>query len=147
MKNYTAMNSLIMIALLISLGSYGVSRTTLQEAVQKESVQRAIIDIAPKALTLTIDTSLWVMKQVQVLNRGGSALGISRVNSSCGCASATIMSNPVQPMEVGKLLVRINTQNMKDSVSTVEFTIESDASNSPFVYRVNVVNPNFTRKN
>ncbi len=100
-----------------------------------------LMNIIPPVLNLTMDTSQWVSAKVKVLNRGGSALHINTISASCGCASATVLKDPIQPMDIGELMIRINTQNMHDSLNVIEYSIPSNASNSPMVYRVRIHNP------
>lgn len=94
-----------------------------------------ILDIKPRVLTLTADSTEYVSARVKVLNRGGMPCTITAINPSCGCGAATVLKNPVQPMDVAEIAIRINTSNMKDSVNTVEFVVESDAENSPYVFK------------
>jgi hypothetical protein len=94
-----------------------------------------ILDVKPRVLTLTADSTEYVSARVKVLNRGGTPCTITAVNSSCGCGAATVLKNPVRPMDVAEIAIRINTSNMHDSVNTVEFVIESDAENSPYVFK------------
>jgi hypothetical protein len=93
------------------------------------------MDIKPRVLTLTADSTEYVSARVKVLNRGGTPCTITAINPSCGCGAATVLKNPVQPMDIAEIAIRINTSNMKDSVNTVEFVIESDAENSPYVFK------------
>ncbi|MFM2133834.1 MAG: hypothetical protein RL156_1115 [Bacteroidota bacterium] len=95
----------------------------------------AVMDIKPRVLTLTADSTEYVSARVKVLNRGGTPCTITAINPSCGCGAATVLKNPVQPMDIAEIAIRINTSNMKDSVNTVEFVIESDAENSPYVFK------------
>ncbi len=102
---------------------------------------RAQIAFVPPVLELTIDSTKWLQTKIKLLNRGNAPLRLSAIKPSCGCASATVMSNPVKPMELADVLVRINTSALKDSLSMIEFNVESNATTPSFVYRVYVRNP------
>ena len=100
------------------------------------------ISFVPPVLQLTMDSTRWVVSKVKILNRGTAPLQINGVKPSCGCAAATVLSNPVKPMDVGEMLVRINTSSLHDTLNLIEFSIESNAKPSPIVYKTYVRNPN-----
>lgn len=92
------------------------------------------IEVKPRAMTLWMDSTEWVSARVKVLNRGGRPCTVTAIKPSCSCGAATVLKNPVQPLDVAEIAVRINTSNMHDSVNTVEFLVESDAENSPYSF-------------
>lgn len=104
-----------------------------------------VLDIKPRVVKLTADSTEWVTARVKVLNRGGGPCTITAIHPSCACGVATVLKNPVQPMDVAEISVRINTSNMKDSVNTVEFIVDSDAENSPYVFKSEVRKPGLPR--
>ena len=94
------------------------------------------LHLVPPKLVLKVDSLGFAQGRVQVLNRGGEPLQIRRVIPSCNCASATVLKNPVHPLEVGEILLRINTNDWRDSIGVVEFEIESNTT--PVRYPVTV---------
>lgn len=76
------------------------------------------------------------MGTIKVLNRGGEPLEIRRVVTSCTCAVATVLHNPVYPLEVGSIRVQVNTASWRDTVSTVTLDIETNARRQPHRYTV-----------
>ena len=105
------------------------------------SAGEAVMDVKPRRLVLTVDSSDFVSARIKVLNRGGTPITITKIDPSCACGSATILKNPVQPLDVAELALRVNTINMHDTLNTVEFSIESNAENSPYVFSVQVKKP------
>ncbi|MFM8178521.1 MAG: DUF1573 domain-containing protein, partial [Candidatus Kapaibacterium sp.] len=85
-----------------------------------------VLDIKPRVVRLATDSTEWVTARVKVLNRGGSPCTITAIRPSCACGVATVLKNPVQPMDIAEIAIRINTSNMKDSVNSVEFIVDSD---------------------
>lgn len=92
--------------------------------------------LAPPKLQLHADSVGFAQGRVQVLNRGGEPLEIRRVVPSCKCAAATVLSNPIYPLEVGQLLVQVNTHDWRDSIGTIELDIESNAPPQRYVVTV-----------
>ncbi|MCS7000628.1 MAG: DUF1573 domain-containing protein [Bacteroidota bacterium] len=92
--------------------------------------------LVPPRLELHADSSGFASGRIQVLNSGGEPLDIRQVVPSCKCASATVLKNPVYPLEVGEILVRVNTQQWKDTVGTVELEIETNVARQPTRYTV-----------
>ncbi|MBL7975017.1 MAG: DUF1573 domain-containing protein [Candidatus Kapabacteria bacterium] len=115
-----------------------VQTTSLTQA---DSTAPPTIEFSPKYLTITKDTSRFLVTEIKVLNRGGAPLHISKVTPSCGCAAATVIKNPIYPLDIGKIRLQINTDTIKDTLMRVEYVIESDAETSPNVYSVWVRNP------
>ncbi|MCX8050875.1 MAG: DUF1573 domain-containing protein [Chlorobi bacterium] len=103
-------------------------------AIQTSPVMRLV----PPRLELRADTSGFAVGRVQVLNHGSEPLHIHRVATSCKCAAATVLKNPVYPLEVGQLLVRVNTRDWQDTVGTVELEIVTNAPDSITHYIVRV---------
>jgi hypothetical protein len=95
-----------------------------------------VIQLVPPKLELHADSAGFAHGRVQVLNRGGEPLQIRRVVPSCKCAAATVLSNPIYPLEVGEILVHINTRDWRDSIGTVELDIESNAAPQRYVVTV-----------
>lgn len=94
------------------------------------------VRFVPLQLALHADSTGFAVGTLQVLNRGGTPLQIRRVVPSCQCAAATVQKNPVYPLEVGTVLIRINTRGLRDSVATVEFAFETNAQPELLRYEV-----------
>lgn len=97
-----------------------------------------LMRLVPPQLELHADSNGFAIGRIQVFNHGGEPLDIRRVITSCKCAAATVQKNPVYPLEVGEILVRVNTREWRDSLGTVELSIESNASPDPKTYTVQV---------
>lgn len=108
--------------------------------LSKDSIPPPVIDIIPSDIKIPWPKDKFITEEVKILNRGGLPLIIEKVSGSCFCSSAKVMNNEVYPLEIGKLLLMINTDGLSDTNNIVEFYIESNAENSPFVIRVEVVN-------
>ncbi len=121
----------------VGSSALGAQDTGLSNAVQA----KAEMQLVPAELHLTMDTSRFLIARVKVLNRGAVPLTISELHPSCSCAGANVQQNPLRPMEVGEILIRMNTVNMLDSVNLLTIAISSNSVVSPVVYSVYVHNP------
>ncbi|GIV50113.1 MAG: hypothetical protein KatS3mg038_0634 [Candidatus Kapaibacterium sp.] len=92
--------------------------------------------LVPPKLELHADSAGFAQGRVKVLNRGGEPLEIRRVVPSCKCAAATVLNNPIYPLEVGEILVHVNTRDWRDSIGSVELEIESNAAPTRYVVTV-----------
>lgn len=119
----------------------GIAQDGEKDTQVMSAVAPPEISFVPRTLTLTMDSSTFLTSEVSVLNRGGSPLELKGVKASCGCAGATILKNPVNPLEVGKIRFQINTVNVTDTLMRIEFAVENNATASPVVYKVFVRNP------
>ncbi|MCX7930161.1 MAG: DUF1573 domain-containing protein [Chlorobi bacterium] len=97
-----------------------------------------VLRLVPPRLDLQADTSGFAMGYVQVLNQGGEPLEIRSVTASCKCAAITVLKNPVYPLEVGRIMVRVNTRQWTDTTGTVELEIITNAADSLTRYTVRV---------
>lgn len=97
-----------------------------------------LMRLVPPQLELHADSSGFASGRIQVLNHGGEPLDIRRVTTSCKCAAATVQKNPIYPLEVGEILVRVNTQDWRDSLGIIELRIESNTSPEPKHYTIQV---------
>ena len=95
---------------------------------------RPEISFSPKEIIVDQPASGFVVEEVTVLNRGTLPLQIHAVTPSCGCAGATVLENPVQPMNVGKIRLSVNTKSFTDSLNRVEFLVQSNAENGTVPY-------------
>jgi len=101
--------------------------------------ERPTLRFTPPALTIRADSSGFVVGKVEFVNTSGGVLTISSVQGSCGCATASVQRNNIQPMALGEIRFGINTRAFKDSVNNVDYTVTSNAMNGTVVYRVVVL--------
>jgi len=101
--------------------------------------ERPTLRFTPPAITVRADSSGFVVGKVEFVNTSGGILTISSVNGSCGCATASVQRNNIQPMALGEIRFGINTHAFKDSVNNVDYTVTSNALNGTVVYRVVVL--------
>ncbi|GIV53767.1 MAG: hypothetical protein KatS3mg039_0285 [Candidatus Kapaibacterium sp.] len=92
--------------------------------------------LLPPRLVLHADSSGFAHGTVQVLNHGGEPVEIRRIVPSCKCAAATVLNNPIYPLEVGRIAVQVNTNAWQDTVGTVELAIETNATAKPVQYAI-----------
>lgn|GEM_PF-4585326 len=109
---------------------------------KKDVIDTPIIDIIPKEIAIEKDTSNFVVKNVEVLNRGIGVLSIQSVSGSCSCSNGVIEKNDVRFLDEGKLRLEINKEGLKNNDDTVIFTVVSNAKNSPFFIKVKFVEKN-----
>ena len=87
----------------------------------------------------------FISKEVNVLNRGGASLIIRKVEGSCQCATGNILNGIVEPLSIGKIKFTVNTDGMKDTDSRLfRFTIYSNAKNSPYNIKMEILPPDST---
>lgn len=99
---------------------------------------RPVLSVVPERIVLQADSAGYAQSMVAIRNTGGGVLSMTSVKGSCGCASASVQRNGARPGVDGKIYVMINTSAFPDSVGTVEYTIVSNARNSPSTIRVDV---------
>ena len=104
------------------------------------------IDIIPSVLTVPAPEGQFIMEDFKVLNRGGGVLKITKIDATCSCANGKVLSSNVVPLSVGKIQMTINMDGLDKHHRIVDFTIHSNASNSPFMVRIVVENPPAERK-
>ena len=105
------------------------------QEVKNDSLPPSVIEISPQKLFVPIPKGKYFTKKVEVFNRGGQPLEIQSIKSSCFCANATAMQKKVYSFEIGEIYLSINLDGLKGN-KIVEFTINSNAENSPLVYEV-----------
>lgn len=91
------------------------------------------------AVTLNADSTGFVSARVYITNAGSGILTISSVQGSCGCATASVQRNNIQGDTKAMIIVSVNTANLAKGSNNVDYTISSNAGNSPTMFRV-VVN-------
>lgn len=95
-----------------------------------------VLKLDPPALVVDADSAGFVVTRVKFVNTGGGTATVSSVTGSCGCASASVQRNHASGITYGELRLGINAQSFKDSLNNVDFTVHSNAKNSPSVIRV-----------
>ena len=100
----------------------------------KAMVVKPIMKLLPSVIHLSVADNRVPLAYVSVLNIGGGELIITSVKPSCDCASATVLASSVFPMTIGKIRLSVNTKNFSDTLSHVDFMIESNSINSPQVF-------------
>lgn len=95
----------------------------------------------PTGIVTEADSSGFVTQMVEVVNTGEGTLTLSSVNGSCGCAGGSVQTNNAVSDSSAKLYLWINTRHFTDTLNHVDFTVASNASNSPSVFRITVTKP------
>jgi hypothetical protein len=127
------------------LSLFCVISSYAQQANVTETLQDkfpAVIDIVPGKIVVPDDSSKFVVRTVNILNRGGGELNIKSVNASCACSNATILSNNIYFLSVGEMRLEINKDGLTDGNDSVLFTIISNAINSPYYLTVTITKQN-----
>lgn len=106
-----------------------------------DSTDSPSMRFVPPLLKVQPDSAYFVDREISILNSGGSPLRIRKVQASCYCASALVLTREIVPFSVGKMRLRINADKFTDSVTTVHFTVYSNAPDSMRVYKVYVRKP------
>ncbi len=76
---------------------------------------------------------------VLLRNRGGRLLRIGSVRSSCWCATAVVQRGEVPPDSLSVLRIQVTAAGLDpDSLTWLQFTLESNACNSPTPLRLAV---------
>jgi hypothetical protein len=95
----------------------------------------------PVSIITVPDSTGYVTKMINIRNTGGGTLTLTNVVGSCKCAGGSVQSNSVAADSTARVYLWINTQHFTDTINYVDFTIESNAFNSPAVFRVAVRKP------
>lgn len=127
---------IIVLVFLISLTVYGQTTGNKQEGTVNPNVIPAKIQLKPDNIVVKDYRGKFYTKEINVLNRGGNSLQISKVTASCKCGMGTIIESQIEPLTIGKILLNINLTAINDEHYEVEFTVFSNASNSPTSIKV-----------
>ena len=134
------MNRILLIFILIILSQSSNIFSQEKDIVAKRNlIKSPIIDLIPSEIVIENDTSRFVVNNVTVLNRGTGVLKIKSVTGSCYCSNGVIEKNDVVFLDEGKLRLEINKDGLENPDDTVEFTILSNAKNSPYHLKVKFV--------
>ena len=135
--------SLFMI-LTINMKSQYLEEKTITKA---DSSAPALIDIKPTYIKIKQEGK-FVTKELNVLNRGGSLLKIEKIEGSCFCATGNIMNGNVYPMSMGKISLSVNIDGLQGAGSRIiMFSIYSNASNSPYTIKMEILPPDSLKSN
>ncbi|MDZ4745060.1 MAG: DUF1573 domain-containing protein [bacterium] len=91
---------------------------------------------SPSVLVTTPDSLGYVTSKVYIHNDGGDTLVMSDVKGSCGCAGVSVQRNRIARLDSGMIYLQINTKSFTEPSNNVDFTVKSNAENSPAVFRV-----------
>ncbi len=112
---------------------------TPEESTASDSLIAPVMEIKPSSCEVTIDdTTKFVVREVKILNTGGSPLIIQRIQGSCGCATSTIMDNVVYPLSVGKIIFNVNLAGLSSDKAYVEYLIYTNDTRSPIGFRIHL---------
>ncbi len=114
----------------------GEPQVAMQSVQSADTLNAAEIQLVPSVMSVAETSEKFLVREVKILNKGGSPLVIKSVTPSCSCASAAVMTPTVNPMTSGKVRLSMNTSGMSDTLNRVEFIVESNAKNSPTTYSV-----------
>ncbi|MES2767362.1 MAG: DUF1573 domain-containing protein [Bacteroidota bacterium] len=115
----------------------GEPELAVQSSVQtSDTLNAAEIQLVPSVMDIAETSEKFLIREIKVLNKGGSPLVIKSVTPSCWCASVVVMTPTVNPMTTGKIRLSMNTAGMSDTLNRLEFIVESNAKNSPTAYSV-----------
>ncbi len=101
---------------------------------KKEVIEKPIIQFRPEKIVVKSINDRFIVENIQFLNRGIGTLTIESIQASCRCASATVLSNNIESLCIGKIRLSINIEDVEGKV--FEFYINSNAKNSPHTYKV-----------
>jgi len=110
-----------------------VSSESTNEVAPPTSLPR--LRFSPPVLVTTPDSLGFVTAKVYIHNDGGGSLVMSEVKGSCGCAGASVQRNKVVAPDSGMIYLQINTKSFTEPINNVDFTVKSNADNSPTVFR------------
>ncbi len=114
----------------------GEPEVAVQSVQSADSLNAAEIQLVPPFVNIAETAEKFLVREIKILNKGGSPLVIKSITSSCSCASAAVINPIVNPMTSGKVRLSMNTSGMSDTLNRVEFIVESNAKNSPTTYSV-----------
>lgn len=95
----------------------------------------------PTSIETTPDSTGYVTQMINIRNTGGGVLTLTNVAGSCKCAGGSVQSNGVAADSTARVYLWINANHFTDTVNYVDYTIESNAFNSPAVFRIVVRKP------
>lgn len=140
------MKKSIFIALAILAGFLFISsRSTPQIIDEKpvtwfDSLNPPRIEVSPTSFDVPKPkTGKFVIRELMVYNKGGSPLEIIRAKGSCYCASATVLKSPIDTASSGKIMLYVNLDGLYEANNIIEYTIESNAVNSPTSVRITIL--------
>jgi hypothetical protein len=106
----------------------------------EDSLSKPVLELQPAEVIIDDPPGRFIEYSVKVLNRGSGPLKIERIKGSCSCSSGKAVKSPVYPMEVGEIILWINTDGLNPDNNMVKYTIETNAENSPATIYVTINN-------
>ena len=90
---------------------------------------------SPPVLVTTPDSLGYVTARVYIHNDGGGTLTMTEVKASCGCAGASVQRPKATATDSGMIYLQINAKSFTQDINNVDFSVKSNADNSPTVFR------------
>ncbi|MBU3698657.1 MAG: hypothetical protein FGM33_01415 [Candidatus Kapabacteria bacterium] len=92
----------------------------------------------PPTLVVTRDSTGFVQSMVRVYSDHGDSIRVMGVSGSCGCASASVQRPLMHDTTPAKIYVMIDARHFKDSINTVQYTVNHSGSSRPAMFNVSV---------
>jgi hypothetical protein len=96
-----------------------------------DSSKAAVIKLFPPSYEVPKPDGNFITEVLKIKNTGNDTLIINKVEGSCYCASSTVLNSRLAPQEEGKIMLYINLKGLYDDKNIVQYTIYSNAKNSP----------------
>ncbi|OGU41908.1 MAG: hypothetical protein A2X61_04590 [Ignavibacteria bacterium GWB2_35_12] len=125
---------LLFIFFLIICSCSSVSRnkeTAAKTTIPIDTANAPVIELLPPLFEIPKPDGKFVTETLTIKNTGKSLLLIERVDASCYCGSSTVLNSRIEPGMEGKILLNVNLSGLFDDNNIVQFTIHSNAKNSP----------------
>lgn len=92
----------------------------------------------PPTLIVTRDSTGFVQSMVRVYSDHGDTIRVTNVSGSCGCASASVQRPLMHDTTPAKIYVMIDARHFKDSINTVQYTVNHSGSSRPAMFNVSI---------
>jgi hypothetical protein len=90
----------------------------------------------PPTLIVDRDASGFVQSMINVYADHGDSIRLTGATGSCSCASASVQRPLMHDTTAAKIFVQINAKHFKDSINTVQFTVNHSGSPRPAMFNV-----------
>ena len=137
-KNNINMKKLKLIPILIIIMCFNLQSQENNKQFT-DTLNLPIMDIIPHKIEMKATTERFLQTTIKVLNRGSGLMEIKNVPASCFCGTARVLNNTIEPLGIGKIELSVNRDAMDKKENTLEFYIESNAKNSPVVFKFVVI--------
>lgn len=122
------------VAMLVCCASPGTTQTTTPPKPEP-TTEAPRLRFNPPVLVTTPDSLGFVTARIYIYNDGGGTLMMSEIKASCGCAGGSVQRNKVTSSDSGMIYLQINSKSFTEDINNVDFTVKSNADNSPTVFR------------